>query len=59
LNEGQGERFHKDVKESERRYQGRWNINMLTDYCWMLKQEVPECTYRRKGARRIFTTEKQ
>jgi hypothetical protein len=33
----QGEIFHKDVKEIERRYQGRWNINMLADYCWMLK----------------------
>jgi hypothetical protein len=23
------ERFHKDVKEIDRRYQRRWNINML------------------------------
>jgi hypothetical protein len=37
LSEEQGERFHKDVKEIERRYQGRWNINMLAYYCWMLK----------------------
>jgi hypothetical protein len=59
LSEGQGERFHKDVKEIERKYQGRWNINMLADYCWMLKQEVPESARRRKGARRTFTTKKQ
>jgi hypothetical protein len=54
-NEGQGERFHKDVKEIERRYQGRWNINMLADYCWMLKQGVPESTQRTNRARRTFT----
>jgi hypothetical protein len=59
LSEGQGERFHTDVKETERRYQGRWNINILADYWWMLKQEVPEITHRRKGARRTFTTKKQ
>ena len=23
-----------DIKEMERRYQGRWDINMLADYCW-------------------------
>jgi hypothetical protein len=59
LSEGQGEGFHKDVKEIERRYQGRWNINILADYCWMLKQEVSESTHRRKGATRTFTTKKQ
>ena len=30
--EEQGERFHRDIKEMERRYQGRWNVNMLVDY---------------------------
>jgi hypothetical protein len=56
LSEGQGERFHKCVKKIGRRYQGRWNMNTLADYCWMLKQEVPESTHIRKGARRTFTT---
>ncbi|EZA51540.1 hypothetical protein X777_09787 [Ooceraea biroi] len=23
----------------ERRYQGRWDINMVADFCWMLKRE--------------------
>jgi hypothetical protein len=59
LTEGQGERFRTDVKETERRYQGRWNINKLAVSCWMLKQEVPESTHRRKGARRTHTTKKQ
>jgi hypothetical protein len=57
--EGQGERFHKDVKEIKRRYQVRWNINILADYCWMFKREFPETVHRRKGARRTFARKKQ
>ena len=37
--EEQGERFLQDLKEMERRYQGRWDINMLPDYCWMFKRD--------------------
>jgi hypothetical protein len=33
VSEEQGERFHGDIKEMERRYQGRWNVNMMGDYC--------------------------
>jgi hypothetical protein len=33
LSEEQGERFHQDIKEMERRYQGLWNVNMVGDYC--------------------------
>jgi hypothetical protein len=36
ISEEQGERFHHDIKEMERRYQGRWNMSMMADYCWML-----------------------
>jgi hypothetical protein len=36
LSEDQGERFHQDIKEMERRYQGRWDVSMLADYCWSL-----------------------
>jgi hypothetical protein len=32
VSEEQGERFHQDIKEMERRYQGRWNVNMMGDY---------------------------
>ncbi|GFX77484.1 uncharacterized protein TNCV_1743821 [Trichonephila clavipes] len=39
VSEEQGERFHLDIREMERRYQGRWNVNMMADYCWMLKRE--------------------
>jgi hypothetical protein len=39
VNEERGERFHQDIKEMERRYQGRWNMNVVADYCWMLKRD--------------------
>ena len=29
VSEEQGERFHKDIKEMEKRYQGRWNITIM------------------------------
>ena len=45
--EEQGERFHQDLKEMERRYQGRWDVNMMADYCWMLKRDTE------KGIKRV------
>jgi len=27
------------MEEMERRYQGRWGMNMMGDFCWMLKRE--------------------
>ncbi|GBM11031.1 hypothetical protein AVEN_1357-1 [Araneus ventricosus] len=36
VSEEQGERFHQDIKEMERRYQGKWNVSMISDYCLML-----------------------
>ncbi|GBN25263.1 hypothetical protein AVEN_272262-1 [Araneus ventricosus] len=40
--EEQGERFHQDVHDIERRYQGRWHGDMLADYCWMLRRETED-----------------
>lgn len=39
VSEEQGERFHQDIKEMERWYQGRWSVSMMADYCWMLKHD--------------------
>ncbi|KMQ83772.1 hypothetical protein RF55_19128 [Lasius niger] len=39
--EKQGERFHQDIKEMGRRYHGRWDVNMMADFCWTLKRSVP------------------
>ena len=54
MSEDQGERFYQDIKEMERRYQGRWNTNMLADYCWSLKRDLPLQTYKRKFKMRSF-----
>lgn len=37
--EEQGERFHQDISEMENRYQGRWDDNMMADFCWMLQRD--------------------
>ncbi|GBM24329.1 hypothetical protein AVEN_127128-1 [Araneus ventricosus] len=38
--EEQGEIFHQDIKEMERRYQGKWNVSMIADYCWIKRQSL-------------------
>ena len=55
--EEQGERFHQDIRMMEERYQGRWDINMLADYCWCLKRDVPvsqKQQHKRKALKRSF-----
>ena len=52
--EEQGERFHQDIITMETRYQGRWDINMLADYCWCLKHDEPITLFKRKASRTSF-----
>jgi hypothetical protein len=40
LSEEQVQRFHKDLKNAERRYQKRWDVNMMANYCWSLMESV-------------------
>lgn len=40
--EEQGQESHKDIKEMELKYQGRWDLNMLADYCWTWHTEVAQ-----------------
>jgi hypothetical protein len=47
VSEEQGERFHQDLKDVERRYQGRWNVNMMADYCWSIAREGPSKEHSR------------
>jgi len=54
LSEEQGERFHQDIKEMERRYQGRWDVSMMADYCWCLKRETEKHSYKRKSNKFSF-----
>ena len=52
--EEQGERFHQDICTMERRYQGRWNVSMMADYCWSLKRSNTAPDYKRKSLKRRF-----
>lgn len=54
FSEEQGERFHQDIRVMEERYQGRWNVNMLADYCWCLKRDVEEVKHARKSLKKPF-----
>lgn len=48
FSEEQGERFHQDIKIMETRYQGRWDENMIADFCWMLKRDTEKYDGKRK-----------
>ena len=39
MSDKQGERFHQDIAEMEKRYQGRWDPVMMGDFCWFLIRE--------------------
>ena len=59
-NEEQRERFHQDIKVMEPQYQGRWDENMMADYCWMLKSNAPqkESMKRKMPVRSSFECQK-
>jgi hypothetical protein len=48
------ERFHQDIYNMEMRYQGKWSLSMLADYCWTLKRDVPQAIYSRKSTTVTF-----
>ena len=52
--EEQGERSHQDLRQMEERYQGYRDVNMLADYCWCLKRNLPSSTHKRKSLKRHF-----
>jgi hypothetical protein len=54
VSEEQGKRFHQDIKEMETRYQGRWYVDMMGDYCWLLHRDDPQATYKRKSTKQSF-----
>ncbi|XP_076804684.1 uncharacterized protein LOC143448723 [Clavelina lepadiformis] len=54
VSDKQGERFHQDLKVMEERYQGRWDLQMLADYCWSIKRECPQLEHARKSYKRKF-----
>jgi hypothetical protein len=38
----------------EKRYQGKWSLSMLADYCCILKRDVPQAAYSRKSTTVTF-----
>ncbi|GBN93155.1 hypothetical protein AVEN_49701-1 [Araneus ventricosus] len=54
VSEEQGESFHHDIKEMYRRYQGKWNVSMIADYCWMLQRDNPCKVHKGKTEKRTF-----
>ena len=50
----QGERFHQDMRQIEKRYQGRWDAFMMADYCWSLKRDNPAAPHKRDSKKRRF-----
>lgn len=54
VSDEQGERFHQDLKVMEARYQGRWDVSMMADYCWSIKRECPQTEHSRKSYKRKF-----
>ena len=43
-----GESFHQDIKVMEERYQGRWNTNMMADYCWSIQRDCVDMKHSRR-----------
>ena len=49
VSDEQGERFHQDISVIEGRYQGRYDTNMMGDFCWYLQRESKSSSYMRKA----------
>ena len=52
--EEQGERFHQDIRVMEERYQGRWDMHLMADYCWSLQRVCPDAPHTRQSYRCQF-----
>lgn len=59
VSEEQGERSHQDLKEMERRYQGKWSPTMLADYCWCLQRDEPNVRHKRRSGSRSLLDQKK
>jgi hypothetical protein len=54
VNEEQSERFHQDLKDVERCYQGRWDVKMMADYCWSVTRDDPSREHSRTSRTHKF-----
>jgi len=46
-----GEHFHQDIWVMEHRYEGKWSVAILGDYCCTLKRDAPETKYHQQAKR--------
>ena len=53
IGEKHGKRFHQNIKITETRYQGRWNVTMMADYCWSLKRDGMNTDTGRNSKRKL------
>mgnify|MGYP004581398979 CR=1 FL=1 len=54
LSDEQGERFHKELWEIEKRFQGKSSVNMMSEYCWSVKRNESDFELKRKRTREFF-----
>jgi len=54
-----GEHSHQEISSMEKRYQGKWNCAMLTDYCWTLVRDIPTMEYKRQERERERERERE
>jgi hypothetical protein len=54
VSEEQGERFHQDLKDAERHYQGCWDVNMMADYWWSISCDYPSREHSRTSRTHKF-----
>ena len=52
-----GERFHQDISAIEKRYNSKWSVSMLADYCWTIARDTPYHVGKRKAKKRRFPTD--
>lgn len=50
----QGEKFHQELSQIEKRFEGKNRIRMLANYCWSLKRETDDSSYKRKRFSKHF-----
>lgn len=36
------ERFHQDICQMEKNYEGQWNPSIMGDFCWMLVRDTSD-----------------
>ena len=57
VSDEQAERFHQDIKVMEERYQKRWDIHMMADYCWSIQRKCCAKAHSRRLIKRKFGPE--